>query len=78
MFDGTIKEAPCDLPRPTICEKGRRKCFVHVYTKHMTFKEYKTFSVLIYSYINTSGNWKNSKLCVSHNFEFFQFSRVLI
>ena len=27
------------------------------------FKEYKTFSVLIYSYINTSGNWKNDKLC---------------
>ena len=26
-------------------------------------KEYKTFSVLIYSYINTSGNWKNEKLC---------------
>ena len=27
------------------------------------FKKYKTFSVLIYSYINTSGNWKNKKLC---------------
>ena len=26
-------------------------------------KKYKTFSVLIYSYINTSGNWKNEKLC---------------
>ena len=26
------------------------------------FKKYKTFSVLIYSYINTSGNWKNEKL----------------
>ena len=26
-------------------------------------KKYKTFSVLIYSYINTSGNWKNDKLC---------------
>ena len=25
------------------------------------FKKYKTFSVLIYSYINTSGNWKNEK-----------------
>ena len=25
--------------------------------------KYKTFSVLIYSYINTSGNWKNEKLC---------------
>ena len=29
----------------------------------MTFKKYKTFSVLIHSYINTSGNWKNEKLC---------------
>ena len=29
----------------------------------MTFKKYKTFSVLIYSYVNTSGNWKNEKLC---------------
>ena len=28
------------------------------------FKKYKTFSVLIYSYINTSGNWKNEKSCV--------------
>ena len=27
------------------------------------FKKYKTFSVLIYNYINTSGNWKNEKLC---------------
>ena len=27
------------------------------------FKKYRTFSVLIYSYINTSGNWKNEKLC---------------
>ena len=26
-------------------------------------KKYKTFSVLIYSYINTSGKWKNEKLC---------------
>ena len=26
-------------------------------------KKYKTFSVLRYSYINTSGNWKNEKLC---------------
>ena len=29
----------------------------------LTFKKYKTFSVLICSYINTSGNWKNEKLC---------------
>ena len=27
------------------------------------FKKCKTLSVLIYSYINTSGNWKNEKLC---------------
>ena len=31
----------------------------------LIFKKYKTFSVLIYSYINTSGNWKNAKLCGS-------------
>ena len=30
---------------------------------YFLFKKYKTFSVLIYSYINTSGNWKNEKLC---------------
>ena len=29
----------------------------------VVIKKYKTFSVLIYSYINTSGNWKNEKLC---------------
>ena len=27
------------------------------------FSEYQTFSLLIYSYINTSRNWKNEKLC---------------
>ena len=32
------------------------------------FKKYKTFSVLIYSYINTSGNWKNEKLCGNTTF----------
>ena len=30
---------------------------------YVMFKKYKTFSVLIYSYINTSGNWKDEKLC---------------
>ena len=35
----------------------------HVHEKCFMFKKYKTFSVLIYSYINTSGNWKNEKLC---------------
>ena len=29
----------------------------------MIFKKYKTFSVFTYSNINTSGNWKNEKLC---------------
>jgi hypothetical protein len=28
-----------------------------------TFNKYKTFSVLIYSYINMSGNWENEKMC---------------
>ena len=53
--------------------------------KQSLFNKYKTFSVLIYSYINTSGNWENEKLCgntkggvFSHNFEFSQFPRVLI
>ena len=31
--------------------------------KYDIFNKYKTFSVLIYSYINTSGNWENEKLC---------------
>ena len=35
-------------------------CKTRYYT---VIKKYKTFSVLIYSYINTSGNWKNEKLC---------------
>ena len=34
--------------------------YIHVIS---TFKKYKTFSVLIYNYINTRGNWKNVKLC---------------
>ena len=37
--------------------------FFRNYTSIVLFKKYKTFSVLIYSYINTSGNWKNEKLC---------------
>ena len=28
-----------------------------------TINKYKTFSMLIYSYINTNGNWENEKLC---------------
>ena len=40
--------------------------FPHLSTERLLnviFKKYKTFSVLIYSYINTSGNWKNEKFC---------------
>ena len=35
------------------------------------FKKYKTFSVLIYSYINASGNWKSKKLCGNTQFRVF-------
>jgi hypothetical protein len=31
--------------------------------RFLVFNKYKTFSVLVYSYINTSGNWENEKLC---------------
>ena len=34
-----------------------------LYRSVVIFNKYKTFSVLIYSYINTSGNWENEKLC---------------
>ena len=37
----------------------------HVMLSILIFKKHKTFSVLIYSYINTSGNWKNEKLCAN-------------
>ena len=37
--------------------------FLDCIAKRTLIKKYKTFSVLIYSYINTSGNWKNEKLC---------------
>ena len=37
--------------------------FIYICEILLIFKKYKTFSVLIYSYINTSGNWKNEKLC---------------
>ena len=35
----------------------------HCKVQTSNIKKYKTFSVLIYSYINTSGNWKNEKFC---------------
>ena len=57
----------------------------------MLLSKYKTFSMLIYSYINTSGNWGKKRNCAgtrrpeariggvfSHNFEFSQFPLVLI
>ena len=65
-----------------------RKMFYIICVLCFIFKKYKTFSVLIYSYINASGKWKNEKFSgnttpaagrmFSCNFEFFQFSRVLI
>ena len=36
---------------------------VLVFGLYILLKKYKTFSVLIYSYINTSENWKYEKLC---------------
>ena len=45
---------PCNLDLAFI--------YLFIYLRGI-FKKYKTFSVLIYSYINTSGNWKNEKLC---------------
>ena len=36
---------------------------MNVKSGYLIFKKYKTFSVLIYSYINTSENWKHEKLC---------------
>ena len=54
---------------------------------HLIINKYKTFSVLIYSYINTSGIGK-TRNCMetrrpkggvfSYNFEFSQLPRVLI
>ena len=42
----------------------RLSCHIFLtFQSHIKFKKYKTFSVLIYSYINMSGNWKNEKLC---------------
>ena len=39
------------------------------YVVSYIFKKDKTFSMLIYSYINTSGNWKHEKLCASTQFQ---------
>ena len=53
-----------------------KKGFTFIFTFHLHYskfilKKYKTFSVLIYSYINTSGNWKNDKLCGNSVFSSF-------
>ena len=48
-----------------------------IYKCYIIKNKYKTFSVLIYSYINTRGNWENSKLCentVSTQFRVFPIS----
>jgi hypothetical protein len=41
-------------------------CFLHelLMSFKNIFNKYETFFVLIYSYINTSGNWENEKLHV--------------
>ena len=44
------------------CSNCHRSCRVFELFS-VILKKYKTFSVLIYSYINTRGNWKNEKLC---------------
>jgi hypothetical protein len=36
---------------------------INIPKRRVIFNKYKTFSVLIYSYIKTSGNWENEKLC---------------
>jgi hypothetical protein len=45
----------------TQCQHGK---FISLYFFVLYYKKnIKHFSVLIYSYINTRGNWENSKLC---------------
>ena len=41
-----------------MCEREAEH-MAYVLVNHGLYKKYKTFSVLIYSYINTSGNWQN-------------------
>ena len=58
----------CDVTRCIICISSKVEYLDKEHsnknsTKEVIFKKYKTFSVLIYSYINTSGNWENEKLC---------------
>ena len=71
--DKTTKyQLPCALPlQSLICIIIISYYYYNIYIYIIViiiiiyiFKKYKTFSVLIYSYyINTSGNWKNEKLC---------------
>ena len=60
---GTHSSQYCPLkltPTDVIYIQIDISCYIRCY---VIFKKYKTFSLLIYSYINTSGNWKNEKLC---------------
>jgi hypothetical protein len=44
-------------------DQARKLVFDALSKSRQLINKYKTFSVLIYSYIKTSGNWENSKLC---------------
>ena len=56
---------PSPMPMGNSHMRKRLTAVFHGHSLNIYFiiKKYKTFSVLIYSYINTSGNWKNEKLC---------------
>ena len=58
---GFTEDIPTELASQQTSSSVCRRFFALGICK--IFKKYKTFSVLIYSYINTSGNWKNEKLC---------------
>jgi hypothetical protein len=47
---------------------------IYVVDDWLILNKYKTFSVLIYNYINTSGNWENEKLCGFTQFRVFPIS----
>jgi hypothetical protein len=65
----------------TQCQHGNVRKFLSLYFFVLYYKtNIKHFFVLIYSYIDTGGNWENSRLCenIPHNFSFSQFPLVLI
>jgi hypothetical protein len=47
-------------------------------TNDIIVNKYKTFPVLIYSYINKSGNWENEKLLSFHNVDItiYQYGKM--